>query len=40
MFGVNSATEIFQKTLEGILANCDNCLNYIDDVIVFGSSEG
>ena len=39
MFCVNSAPEHFQKTLEEILANCENWLNYIDDVIVFGSSE-
>lgn len=38
MFGVNSAPEIFQRTLEGLLACCKNCLNYIDDVIVFGST--
>lgn len=39
MFGVNSAPEIFQRTLEGLLAPCSNCLNYIHDVIVFGSTE-
>jgi len=36
--GVNSAPEIFQKLLEERLAKCPNALNYIDDVIVFGSS--
>ncbi|XP_044760910.1 uncharacterized protein K02A2.6-like [Coccinella septempunctata] len=39
MFGVNSAPEIFQRTLEGILSPCENCLNYLDDIIVFGSTE-
>ena len=39
MFGVNAAPEIFQRTLEGLLAPCNNCLNYIDDVNVFGCTE-
>lgn len=39
MFGVNSAPEIFQRTMEGLLATCSNCLNYIDDVIIFGNTE-
>lgn len=39
MFGVNSAPEIFQKTFERILASCKNCFNYLDDIIIFGSSE-
>lgn len=39
MFGVNSAPEIFQRIFESILAPCSNCLNYIDDIIVFGRDE-
>ncbi|KAL7301787.1 hypothetical protein TKK_0005775 [Trichogramma kaykai] len=39
MFGVNSAVEIFQKTLEVILSPCKNCFNFLDDIIVFGSDE-
>lgn len=39
LFGVNSAPEIFQRTLEGLLSSCSNCLNYIDDVIIYGKSE-
>ena len=39
MFGVKSVPEIFQKTLERILTNFDNCLNYIVDVTVFVSTE-
>nr|CAH7737392.1 unnamed protein product [Callosobruchus chinensis] len=38
MFGVNSAPEIFQRVFEGLLASCENCLNYLDDIIVFGRS--
>ena len=39
MFGVNSAVEIFQRTLELILSPCENCFNFLDDIIVFGSTE-
>ena len=39
MFGVNSAPEIFQRVFESILAPCKNCLNYLDDIIVFGENE-
>ncbi|XP_050335789.1 uncharacterized protein K02A2.6-like [Bactrocera neohumeralis] len=39
MFGVNSAPEIFQRIMEELLSPCKNVLNYIDDVIIFGSSE-
>nr|XP_041633522.1 uncharacterized protein K02A2.6-like [Drosophila kikkawai] len=38
MFGVNSAPEIFQRLMEEMLAPCQNSLNYIDDVIIFGSN--
>lgn len=39
MFGINCAPEIFQKTLEKILAGCIGCLNYIDDIIIFGPDQ-
>lgn len=39
MFGVNSAPEIFQRVFEEMLASCKNCLNYIDDIIVYGSTK-
>ncbi|XP_061395874.1 uncharacterized protein K02A2.6-like, partial [Musca vetustissima] len=39
LLGVNSAPEIFQKTMENILAPCTGVVNYLDDVIVFGSTE-
>lgn len=37
MFGWNSAPEIFQKTIERLLAHCKNCLIHIEDIIVFGT---
>lgn len=39
MFGVNSAPEIFQRTFEAILVSCQNCLNYLDDIIIYGATE-
>lgn len=39
MFGINCAPEIFQKIMERVLAGCEGCLNYIDDIIVFGSTK-
>lgn len=39
MFGVNSAPEIFQRVIEEMLSACTNCMNYLDDVIVYGSTE-
>lgn len=38
MFGISCAPEIFQKTMEQILSKCENALNYIDDIVVFGST--
>lgn len=39
MFGVSSAPEIFQKIMEMILAGCENCANFLDEIIIFGSTE-
>lgn len=39
MFGISAAPEIFQKTLEKMLLPCDGTVNFIDDILVFGSSE-
>lgn len=39
MFGITSAPEIFQKIMEQILAPCQNSLNFLDDIIVFGTDE-
>lgn len=38
MFGITCAPENFQKILEQLLSNCNGCFNYIDDIIVYGSS--
>lgn len=39
MFGVSCAPEMFQKILEQLLAGCENCISFIDDIIVFGADE-
>lgn len=39
MFGINCAPEIFQKLMEQMLSGCDGCLNFIDDVLVFGRDQ-
>lgn len=39
MFGISCAPEMFQKIMEQILADCENTVNYIDDVLIFGATE-
>lgn len=39
MFGIKSAPEAFQKIMEQVLAGCTGCLNYLDDVIVYGETK-
>lgn len=39
MFGIVCAPEIFQQIMEMILSGCDNCLNYIDDIIIYGEDD-
>ncbi|XP_055591293.1 uncharacterized protein K02A2.6-like [Uranotaenia lowii] len=39
MFGISCAPEMYQKILEQLLASCDNCINYIDDIVVHGADE-
>lgn len=39
MFGISCAPEIFQKILERILSGCEGCLNYIDDIIIYGADK-
>lgn len=39
VFGINCAPELFQKILEQILSECENTINYIDDIIIFGRTE-
>ena len=36
MFGINNAPELFQKTMEKILAGCKNIIVYLDDILVYG----
>ena len=38
-FGTNSASEIFQKTIQDQLRNVSGALNISDDVIVFGKTQ-
>lgn len=38
LFGLSCAPEIFQKMLEMILSGCENVINFIDDIIVYGST--
>lgn len=40
MFGFSCAPEQFQKTFEQILAPHPQCLNFLDDIIVFTETEG
>lgn len=39
LFGVNCAPELFQNLMESILAGCKNTVVFIDDIMVFGSTE-
>lgn len=39
LFGVNCAPELFQNLMESILASCRNTVVFIDDIMIFGSSE-
>lgn len=39
LFGVNCAPELFQNLMETILAECENTVVYIDDIVMFGSTE-
>lgn len=38
MFGIACAPKIFQKVMEQILAGCEGCLNYMDDIIIYGET--
>lgn len=37
MFGISCAPEHFQKILERMLLPCEGVINFIDDIVVFGS---
>ncbi|XP_078515295.1 TRPM8 channel-associated factor 2-like [Lissotriton helveticus] len=39
-FGISSAAEIFQETIRQIIRPITNSLNYSDDILVFGKSDG
>lgn len=39
MFGIVCAPEVFQEIMEMVLSGCENCFNFIDDVIIFGESK-
>lgn len=39
MFGITCAPELFQKIMEQILSGCEGCLNFIDYIIVYGSTQ-
>ncbi|XP_055612307.1 uncharacterized protein K02A2.6-like [Uranotaenia lowii] len=39
MFGISCAPEMFQKILEQLLSRCQHVVNYIDDILVYGSNE-
>lgn len=39
MFGVSCAPEIFQKTMETILAGLEGIIIYLDDIVVFGTTK-
>lgn len=38
MFGITCAPELFQKILEKMLIKCEGVINFIDDILVCGSS--
>jgi type IV secretory pathway VirB4 component len=37
--GINTASVIFQKTIEHVLSNLEVVANFSDDIIVFGSTK-
>lgn len=38
MFGISCAPEFFQKNLERVLLPCTGVVNFIDDIVVYGSN--
>ena len=38
-FGIHCAPAIFQKYMAQILSNIDNCLSYLDDIIIFSNTK-
>lgn len=39
MFGITCAPELFQKIMERVLSGCLGCLNFIDDIIIYGATK-
>ncbi|KAF9761018.1 Enzymatic polyprotein [Nosema granulosis] len=38
-FGIKSAPKLFQRTINKILEGIDNCIIYIDNIVIYGSNE-
>ncbi|CAF1076837.1 unnamed protein product, partial [Brachionus calyciflorus] len=38
-FGINAASEIFQRVIEQVLSGLDGTMNFSDDIIVFGTTK-
>ena len=38
-FGINTASEIFQRAIEDTLAGCEGQFNISDDIFVFGKDQ-
>lgn len=36
MFGIVCAPELFQQIMEMILSGCENCFNFMDDILIYG----
>lgn len=39
MFGISAAPELFQKIMEALVAGLDGVIVYLDDVVVFGTTQ-
>lgn len=39
IFGINNAPELFQKTMERVLVGCEGAVVYLDDILIFGTTE-
>lgn len=39
MFGITCGPEMFQKTLERVIIECEGVVNFIDDILVYGKDK-
>lgn len=39
MFGISCAPEMFQKLMEQILSGLEGCMNFSDDIVIFGPTK-